>query len=402
MGKMLRRSLFGGLALLATGAVVMAMRPRPIPVDLSTATLGPMRWTVDEEGQTRIKERYVVSSPLAGRLRRITLDPGDPVRHESTVLAVVEPTDPALLDPRSLAEADARVRAADAGVRQAEAVLARRDAEHQHARKELERIIAASEEGAASVHELDDVETAERTAAEELRAARFALEIQQHELEVTRSALLYARGEAGSADQGQMRLYSPIDGAVLRVFQESVAVVEAGTELIEVGNPTDLELIIDVLSTDAVKINPGNRVIVDHWGGEAPLEGVVRLVEPSAFTKISALGIEEQRVYVIVDLVTAPTDRPTLGDRFRVEASIIVWEGERVLQIPTSALFRDGAEWAVFQVVDGRAVVRPVGVGRQNGRTTQLLDGLAEHDEVVLHPSDQLRDGVRVEPRSTP
>ena len=379
--------------------VVLALRPKPVPVDAAVAEVGMLRISVDEEGKTRIRDRYVVSSPLTGRLRRITLDPGDDVVAQETVLAVIAPTNPDLLDARAVAEAEARVRAAEAAVRQSEAALESARAASDFAENELARVTNTLQQGAANRQELDVAETAQRRAREAYRGAEYGREIAQFELEVARSALLYARGDADAGGQGQMTLNSPIDGVVLRVVQESDAVVNPGTALIEVGNPLDLEIVVDVLSTDAVGITPGDRVVIGHWGGERPLEARVRLVEPSAFTKVSSLGIEEQRVNVIVDFVTPEKERSTLGDGFRVEASIVVWEENNVLRIPTSAMFRVGDAWGVFRIIDDRARLTEVELGKQNGRFTQVLSGLRESDLVVLHPSDRIKDGVLVAPR---
>jgi len=384
----------------AIAALVYAFRQRPIVVEIASASRGPMQVTVDEEGRTRIRERYVVSSPLTGRLRRITLDPGDDVHRDETVLAVIEPMDPELLDARALAEAEARVRAADAAIRRAGADLERARVAHEFAAQEHARTIAASERDAATVSELQEASTAARTTAEELRAAEFAKEIAEYELDVARSALLYATG-GDDGERPQMLLHSPIDGAVLRVLQESVAVITPGAPLIEIGDPRDLEIVIDVLSTDAVQITPGDRVIIDHWGGNEPLEAVVRLVEPSAFTKISALGIEEQRVNVIADFVSSPGERITLGDGFRVEANIVIWNASDVLQVPTSAAFRDrNGAWSVFVVANGIVFLRNIQIGGQNGSTTQVVAGLDADESVILHPGDQVEDGSRVSERT--
>ncbi|MHC4908133.1 MAG: efflux RND transporter periplasmic adaptor subunit [Planctomycetota bacterium] len=381
-------------------AITLAMRPHPVPVLAAEIAASPMQLTVDEEGKTRLRERYIVSTPLMGRLRRITLDPGDRVMADETVLAVLEPTDPALLDPRALAEAEARVRAAEAAVRHADAKIDRLQVAYDFAEKELGRLVSAMERGAASEHELDGAKLAESAATQELKAGQFFAEIAEYELEVARAALVFARGDTGEEGIGQMDIDSPIDGVVLRVFQESAAVVTPGASLMEIGDPRDLELVIDVLSTDAVRIQPGARVIIDHWGGSAPLEGAVRLVEPSAFTKISALGIEEQRVNVIADLVSPPDQRASLGDGFRIEAAIVVWEANDVLQVPTSAVFRVGEDWAVYAIEAERAVARMIQAGRRDGRTTQVLGGLKPGDRVVRHPTDAIADGVRVRVRA--
>ncbi len=388
------------LALVVTAALVVAIafaiRPTPVPVEAQRVISARLIQSIDEEGETRIRERYVVSSPLTGRVRRITLDPGDPVLADQTTLAVLEPTSPELLDPRALAEAEARVLAGEAAVRRAEASVSRESAAYDLAEKELGRIAGARAQGGSSQQELDAAESAERTAAQARRGAVFTVEIARYELEMARSALLYARGEPDGQREG-MSLRSPIDGAVLRVLQESSAVIDPGTPLLEIGDPRDLELVIDVLSVDAVKVHPGDRVIVDHWGGHSPLDATVRVVEPSAFTKVSALGIEEQRVNIIADLDTPPAERDTLGDQFHVEARIVIWEAEDVLQIPTSAVFRSGDGQAVYLIEDGRAVLRHIQVGRRGGRFTQIVDSLVEDELVILHPSDKLRPGVRIE-----
>lgn len=399
MGRVLRWIfvIVVGLALFA--GAVYALIPQPTPVDVADVVLAPMNQTVDEEGKTRIRERYVVSSPLGGRLRRITLDPGDQVTAEQSVLAIIEPTDPQLLDARAHAEAEARVRAAQAAVQRNEATMNRAQAAAAFAEDELARLRIAHEGGGANPRELAQAELANKTAIEDFRAAQFALEIAQFELELAQSALLYTRGGEEDNGRGQLLIQSPITGDVLRVFQESVAVVTPGTPLLEVGDRVDLELVIDVLSTDAVRILPGQRVLIDHWGGDGALEAVVRLVEPSAFTKVSALGIEEQRVNVIADFVTPADRRATLGDGYRVDASIIVWEAAEVLQIPTSAAFRDQDRWAVFVVEDELAILRQIEVGQRNGSHTQVVSGLGAGDIVITHPSDAITDGARVQAR---
>ncbi|XAM00809.1 HlyD family efflux transporter periplasmic adaptor subunit [Phycisphaeraceae bacterium D3-23] len=396
MPKPIKWTLIVVIALAVLAGVAFVLRPQPVPVEVAVVTVAPMRVSVDEEGKTRIRERYTVSSPLAGRLQRIRLDAGDAVEANQTRLVVIDPTDPALLDPRAMAETEARVRAAEAVVGRAEAELERARVALAFATDEHTRVQAMFESGAANAHDLEQEATRERTAAQEHRAAEFGKEIAQYELEVARSALQYAQSGEGFEGLTQMSIYSPIDGAVLRVFQQSMAVVAAGEPLIEVGDPRDLELVIDVLSTDAVNIHPGQHVLIEHWGGDHTLEAVVRIVEPSAFTKVSSLGIEEQRVNVIADFVTPADQRNTLGDGFRIEAGIVIWTTDQALQIHTSATFRDGGEWAVFVIQNGRATLRQIEIGRRNGETTQVISGLAEGDRVVRHPSDSITEGVRV------
>lgn len=388
-----------GVALAAAGGLAAALWPRPVAVDAAPAVVDSMRLTVDEEGRTRIRERYVVSSPLTGRIRRIALDPGDEVFADATVVAVLEPTDPSLLDARAVAEAEARVRAAEAAVRRADAALTRANAAYDIAEIELGRVTEAFRDGAATELERDRARAEERAAGESRREAAFSTEIARFEMEVAQSALLYARGEVEPGERVRWEVPSPIDGVVLRVFRESAAVVGPGTPLVEIGDPRDLEIVIDVLSTDGVNIEPGQRVIITQWGKPEPLEAVVRLVEPSAFTKTSALGIEEQRVNVIADFVSPPSERATLGDGFRVEASIVTWESGDALVIPSSALFRDGDSWAVFAVERGRAALRRIEVGAQSERFAQVVAGLEPGDLVVPYPSDRLADGIRVRVR---
>ncbi len=399
MTKALRWLVVTLIGLGVVAAIVYALAPRPLPVEVATAMVGSLEATVDEEGRTRIRERYVVSSPLIGRLRRIELDPGDPVAANETVLAVIEPTDPDLLDARALAEAEARVRAEEAAVRKAGAAVERARAAFELAEQELARFIDASERDAANIRELDQTRTERRQAAEDLRSAEFGREIAEYELEAARSALLYARGETEGSDRARMSIVSPIDGVVLRVLRESMSIVEPGAALIEVGDPRDLEIVVDVLSTDAVRIRPGQRVVIEHWGGPAPLEAVVRRVEPSAFTKVSALGVEEQRVNVIADFITPADERTTLGDGFRVEARIVVWAADEVLQIPGSAAFRFGDGWAVFVLADGDARRRAVEIGQRGAGVVEVRSGLEPGDRVVRHPTDELVDGASVAER---
>jgi HlyD family secretion protein len=404
------------------GGLGYAFLPEPVDVDVTTVERGTLRVTVDEDGKTRIREKYVVSAPLVGRLLRINMDPGDKVIANKTLLTMIEPRDPELLDARTIAQSEARVKAAEAALRQVEPALqTARDAQT-YAEAELTRIRQAARSDAASQSELDSAIFLYRQRSEELRSARVAEEIARFELEQAQAALLRSRPREDDAENGTLPanlpgtngngansvipvtngwnfpVYSPINGRVLRVFQESAAVVNAGTSLLELGDPSDLEVEVDVLSRDAVKIKPGALVLLEHWGGDHVLQGRVRLVEPSAFTKISTLGVEEQRVNVIIDLVDPPKSRKVLGDAFRVEARIVVDEANDVLIVPTSALFRVGGQSALFCVVDGIARRQIVEVGRQNGLEAEIVKGLNQGDKVILHPSDQVEDGVKVRP----
>ena len=374
------------VALAVVGLIVYAFLPARVEVDVARVERGSLLVTVDREGKTRVRERYVVSAPLAGRIQRIELHPGDRIEAAKTVLAVIEPGDPALLDPRARAEAEARVRAAEETSKLAGTNLAQ-------ARAEAERARRLAVGRSISQEELERAEHRERTAA-------FALRIAEYELELARAAFQRVQPRSpGENSSTRLEIRSPITGCVLDVYQESSRSIPVGTELLRVGDTADLECVIDVFSTDAVKIARGAKVYLEHWGGERPLLGRVRLVEPGAFMKVSALGVEEQRVNVLVDFTEQRAKWEALGDGYRVEARIVVWEGDNVLKAPAGAFFRHGDAWAVFRSVGGRARLSPVTIGRSNGLETQILDGLDEGYAVILHPSDRIKDGVAVSPR---
>ncbi len=380
--------------LVVVGLLAYAFRPVPVEVDTAAVARGPLVVTVNAEGKTRIRERYTVSAPLAGQLLRIQLHPGDEVTAGQSVLATIEPSDPSLLDARAKAEIDARVKATDAARQQADAALKRARSAHELAVKQWERVKGVR--SVASAEEIDVAEARARLAADEVRTAEFAVRVAEFEYEQAKAARVRTQPRlTAEVENDRLDIRSPIGGRVLRVFQESEAVVPVGTKLLELGDPRDLEMEIDVLSTDAVKMRPGARVIVDHWGGPEPLVGRVRVVEPAGFLKVSALGVEEQRVNVIADFTDPLDKRKPLGDAYRVEARIVISEGDAV-KVPAGALFRTGDGWACFAVRDGRAKLTGVNVGRSNGLETELLGGLSEGDPVVLHPSDRVKDGVRV------
>jgi HlyD family secretion protein len=384
-----------GLGVVA--AVVSAFLPKPVEVDLAKAERGAMLVTVNEDGKTRVKERYDVSTPLAGRLLRIELKAGDAVEAGKTLLAIVEPNEPELLTARAVAQAEARVKAADAAKERAAPALKSALASHQLAETNYARVQRLAGRGAGSPQDVDDTEHKLRVAKEDVRAAQFAAQVAEFELEQAKAALLRARPDSlGNPSDGRFEIKSPISGRVLRVFQESAGAVTVGTKLIELGNPRDLECEIDVLSTDAVKIRPGARAILEHWGGDEPLEGRVRLVEPAAFTKVSALGVEEQRVNVLIDFVDPFEKRTSLGDAFRVEARIVVWEKDNVLKVPAGALFRQAERWAGYVAQGGHARLRFLRIGHNNGEEAEVLDGLKEGNQIVVHPSDKIAEGTAI------
>ena len=383
-----RRVLLGAALVLALALVVLW--PESAEVDFAPVERGPMQVTVDEEGETRVRDRFVVSSPVAGRVRRIELEPGDRVRNGAVVALVV----PAPLDARSQAEAEAAARAAAAAVGRVRAERQRADAAVRLARSELQRLRALAEQRIVSEQALEAQETAVRSAEEALQAAEFAVSTASYQLEQARARLL-----SGSAGGGPVEVRAPVDGVVLKRLRESESVVPPADPLLELGDPQNLEIVSDLLSTDAVKVRPGQLVWIEQWGGDEALRGRVRRVEPSGFMKISALGVEEQRVNVVIDFEAPPPARPSLGDSYRVEVRIVVWETADAVKVPTSALFRRGEKWAVFVADGGRARLREIEVGRRNGLTAEVLKGLDAGARVIVHPPDTLADGARVKAR---
>jgi HlyD family secretion protein len=384
------------MAVVVVLLLVWALRPAPVPVDLATAERGTLIVTIDEEGETRVRDRYVVSAPVPGRMRRIELDPGDPVKANTTVLAIFEPADPTPLDARTRAELQARVEAAQASVGSARAERQRVAADLDFARREVTRYTGLERAGVVSKEQVDQYQRQASTLEEALKAAEYNLETAQHQLQLARASLL----QRGTASGPTIRLTSPIDGVVLRLLQESEAIVPTGQPLIEVGKVSELELVSDLLSTAAVRVRAGQRVLVEQWGGADPLEARVRLVEPSGFTKISALGVEEQRVNVIMDFTGPDEEWLRLGDGFRVEVRVIVSQRDNVVKVPASSLFRRDGDWALFAVEGDRAVVRRVEVGEQNGLEAEIRSGLHEGEQVITFPSDDVVDGVAVTPRT--
>lgn len=380
-----RRWLPLGGALLLAGLIAFGLWPQPTPVETAPVTTGRLRVTVNEEGKTRIRHRYLVSAPVSGQLRRITLDPGDPVESGVTGVAVIDPLSPALLDARTRATAEARRDTAAAN-------LERARTQHTFAVSELKRFEKLYAETAVSIQELEAVQWREASAAREQAAAESALRLAEAEL--AESAATTPASSSGTLPPVEVK--APVSGRVLRVFEQNARVVTAGAALLELGDPTDLEVVIEVLSRDGAAVVPGTLVELEQWGGPTPLEARVRLVEPAAFTKVSALGVEEQRVRVIADLVTPPATRRGLGDNFRVEARIVMWEAERALKAPAGALFRRGEHWGAFVLDGDRARLRPVKAGRSSGTETQVLEGLQEGDAVILYPGDRVKDGLRV------
>ena len=398
-----RRSIvIGGIVFVLIVLIMMSLQPQPVGVDVAEVARGDLLVTIDDEGQTRLKDVYAVSAPVAGRVRRIDIEAGDPVTAGETILALFEPSDPAMLDVRSRSEAEAVVKAAEAAVGLAEAEQSRAQAQLDYADAELRRAVPLAERGTISQATLDQRQLAVRTARAQLAEAVASLRKVRADLETARATLITASNDGSDSQEDDLiPVRAPISGRVLRVLQESEGVLATGTVLMELGDPAELEIVVDLLSTDAVKIKPGDRVIIDDWGGDKPLEGRVRLVEPFGFTKISALGIEEQRVNVVIDFQSEQSEWQSLGHGYRVETRVVVQDRKSVLKIPVSALFRSGESWAVFVDDDGSADLREISLGQRNTLEAEVTSGLEENEAVILHPSDAVVDGVGVERRAT-
>jgi HlyD family secretion protein len=380
------------LSVLVVAAIAaVAMWPGSMEVDVATVVRGPMQVTIDEEGETRVRDRFVVSAPVAGRLQRIELEPGDAVVRGQTTVARLTPAESPLIDPRTRSELTAAAEAARAAVGQARAERERAAAALDRARTSLRRQEALAEAGAIARDTLDAAQTSVRTAEEATRAAEFTVTRAEYELQLAR-----ARLQAPAAGGNTVPVVAPVDGVVLRRLRESESIVPAGEPLLEIGDPARIEVVSDLLSTDAVQVAPGARVIVEQWGGEHPLTGAVRRVEPSGFMKVSALGVEEQRVNVLIDLPELPAEARQLGDGYRVEIRVVIWQADDVVKVPVGALFRRGDDWAVFVVENDVALLRMVEVGRRNDTEAQIVSGVPQGQLIVLHPPDTLEDGTRV------
>jgi HlyD family secretion protein len=376
------------MLVLGVGALIWIMlRPTPLLVEVSKASHGPMRVTVDEDGETRAHDRFVIAAPIPGRMLRVELEEGDAVR-ENQVVALIEPLP---LNQQQREEVLGRVASAEAAKLQADARAEHAREDYEQSKRDRERAEQLGRENVISAQALEQARNVEVTSAQELQAARFNALAAASEVKVARAGLVgIANGIAG---RKVISLHAPIAGRVLRVAEKSERVVQAGAPLIVLGDPQKIEIVTDVLTTDAVNIRPGATAFLEAWGGDHPLRAKVRLVEPAGFTKISALGVEEKRVNVIADFI----DRPDgLGDGFRVETRIVTWENPDVLKIPGSATFRDRDGWSVFVVGKGRARRRAIEIGHRNQTEAEILSGISAGEAVILHPSNQLREGVRV------
>ncbi|MGR9108301.1 MAG: efflux RND transporter periplasmic adaptor subunit [Gammaproteobacteria bacterium] len=373
--------------------------PQPVFVEAVRAVRAPMTVTIEEEGRTRVIDRFVIYAPVDGVACRIDLDVGDRVDQGQTLLTIA-PLESRVLDPRSRAEAAARVAAAGAALEAAEHQVDATEASAAFSRSEIQRLKPLLAKGMISQGEFDRAEKDRITAEAALESARHRVEVAKYEQEAAETALKYTAGSQSGDAVERVPVRSPITGRILKKSRgECEGPVRTGEELLVVGDPSLLEVEVDLLSPDAVTIQPGMKVLFEHWGGENALEGRVRRIEPVGFTKISALGVEEQRVYVISDFTSPATQWSRLGDGYRIDARFVLWHEENVLQVPASSLFRVDEGWALFRVGNGRARQRIVKIGQRNGLVAQILDGLTEGESIINHPSDEVEDGVRVRER---
>jgi HlyD family secretion protein len=378
--------IFGGLIVIVL--VALAFVPKPIKVEKGRVQRGSLTVTVDEEAETRIHDRFEIAAPVTGRLQRIEVHAADPVER-GQLLAQIEPLP---LDQRERAELLARVESAQASQNEADALVEHTRTEYEQAKRNRDRASKLGAAGVISREQVELAETAEVSCAKALEAARFKAHAASYEVQVARAGLVALATERGDKPL-LVNLCSPISGHVLRLLQQSERVVTAGTPILQIGHPSSLEIVSDLLSTDAVKVKPDDPVVLEHWGGEGILRAKVRTVEPSGFLKISALGVEEQRVNIVMDFVDPPG---RLGDGYRADVRIIVWEGTNVLTVPASGLFRRGQSWSVFVIENGRARVREIEVGHRNAMQAEVLQGMGEGTEVILHPGNQISEGARV------
>lgn len=383
--------LLGGVLL---GFIVISLWPKPIHVQTAPVHRGPLTVSVLEEGKTRSRHRHAISAPIPGFLDRVELRPGDPIKAGQTVLATVRAESSGFLDPRTRAEAEARIQGAEAAKLSRQAGVERSQVALDLARKELERAEILRQTGVISTQEWEATDNRVQLLTRDLRVAEFSLRVAEFEVAQARAALL--QGRSPEREKEPLAILAPVDGYVLHVYEESARVVTSGLPLMEVGDLSDLEAEIELLSSDAVAVAPGAAVSIENWGGAKPLRGRVSVVERGGFTKISALGVEEQRVKVRVEFLDSPPPGQELGDRFRVEARIVTWHGDNVLQIPAGALFRRGSHWMVFALAEGKARLRQVEIGHNNGLAAEVLSGLVQGERVVLFPPDRLKDASSV------
>lgn len=387
------------LAVIIGGGFYLALRERPMAVDTAIVTSGPLQVSIDEEGVTRVRDVYAVSSPIAGHLARTTLDEGEAVKANETVIASIYPMDPPFLDERTRAELRAAAEAARSSVALAEVELQRAQTAHDLAESNYKRAQKLAETKTISISQLEHSYSEWELKKAQVSSAEATIKLRKAELESAEARLQQPSGPNNRDASGDccVNITAPIDGVVLKVLARSEQAVSPGTRIAEIGDPANLEIIVDLLSSDAARIKPGATVQITDWGGDDNITGTVRTVEPAAFTKVSSLGIEEQRVNVVIDPASVPEN---LGHGYRVLARLGIWRDDNVLKVPIAALFRTGGQWSVFVISDGKAMLRRIGVGQMNNSDAEVVEGLEPGDTVVLYPSDLLEDGSPVEERS--
>jgi HlyD family secretion protein len=388
MNRIIKR-IFMILAVTAAAILIaLAFRPKPSEVEAARVVKGPLQVTVDEDGETRAHDRFTLAAPIAGRLSRIEFHEGDQVG-PATVIATISPLP---LDSREVAEIRARIQSAEARKREADEQVARWESDHAQATRDLNRALLLAKDRIIGQQELEQAESKQQSIVKEVEAAKFRVQSAAADIDREKAGLVSLEAPQGQAGK-LVAIRPPIRCRILRILEKSERVIPFGTPIIVMSNPQKIEIVVDLLSTDAVKVKPGATVIIENWGGPAPLRARVRTVEPFGFTKVSALGIEEQRANVIADFVDSPDG---LGDGYRVDARIVIWESPSVLKVPASALFRLGQAWNVFAIENGRARHLPVEVGHRNASEAEIVNGLNDGAEVILHPSNDLTDGARV------
>jgi HlyD family secretion protein len=391
---LLRKLLLWGFFIGLIGFVAYGLKPKPIPVETAEVTRGPLTVSVLEEGKTRIRNRYVVAAPVSGNMRRVALKAGDNVKANETVLTVIEPGLAPLLDARGQAQAEAVLAGTNAAKMQAEQSLEMARTSAQFAKLSWDRVKSNAIQGSISITDRESIEREALVREREVRAGEFKLQVAEFEVAQAKASLLQLTTPSGTGSLVEVK--APVSGRILKVEQESAMIVSAGTPLLEIGDPADLEIEAEILSRDAVAIRAGAEVQVEQWGGDTPLKARVRRIEPAAFTKVSALGVEEQRVIVLSDLDSPPESARVLGDRYRVEVRVAVWHEADVLLVPSGALFREGRDWKTFVLKANKAAKVLVQTGRTDGKSTQVMDGLNQGDLVLMHPPDVVKDGSEV------
>jgi HlyD family secretion protein len=396
--RLLLWSIIGAL-LICT--LVFLFWPKAVVTDMAQLSKASLQISISDEGRTRVHDVYVLSAPVTGHLRRIEAEVGDPVLISSTVVVQIEPIDPAFLDPRSEAQAKADIQTANSALSLAQSEVNQAQAELDFALAEFNRMSELRVNKSVSERELDNAERAYKTRRAALATAQAAQQMRNYELQRTKALLLSpASTQVEHGNCECMNITAPVSGRILKVLNKSEGVVTAGTPLLEIGDPEDLEIVVELLSFDAVKVEPGQTVIIRNWGGAESLSGRVKHIEPIGFKKVSALGIEEQRVNVIIDLVSNFSQWSRLGHGYQVDVEIVIWQEDALLTVPVTALFRDQKEWAIFVAINNVVEKRMLQIGRKNAFRAQIISGMQEGDWFILYPNEQIEDGVKVVSRS--